>query len=85
MREDLALQNIQARLRMVIGFSFSQLLPWFRGTNGFLLVLASANADETLRGYMTKYDCSSGDLNPIGSFNKAVCSNPYRPSVHADV
>ena len=71
-REDLALQNIQARLRMVISFSFSQLLQWFRGRDGFLLVLTSANVDETLRGYMTKYDCSSGDLNPIGSFNKAV-------------
>ncbi len=23
-----------------------------------------------LRGYFTKYDCSSADLNPIGSFSK---------------
>ena len=22
--------------------------------------------DESLRGYMTKYDCSSADINPIG-------------------
>ena len=28
-----------------------------------LLVLGSANVDEALRGYMTKYDCSSADLN----------------------
>lgn len=72
--EDLALQNIQARLRMVIAFTFSQLLPWFRGRTGFLLVLSSANVDESLRGYMTKYDCSSGDLNPIGGISKTVSS-----------
>ena len=33
---------------------------------GYLLVLGSANVDESLRGYMTKYDCSSADINPIG-------------------
>jgi NAD+ synthase (glutamine-hydrolysing) len=68
--EDLALQNIQARLRMVTAYLFAQLLPLVRGKNGFLLVLASANVDEGLRGYMTKYDCSSGDLNPIGAISK---------------
>ena len=48
-----------------------QLLPWVRGrSTGFLLVLGSANVDEGLRGYMTKYDCSSADLNPIGSISK---------------
>lgn len=26
--------------------------------------------DESLRGYFTKYDCSSSDINPIGSFSK---------------
>ncbi|OEU06739.1 glutamine-dependent NAD(+) synthetase with GAT domain-containing protein [Fragilariopsis cylindrus CCMP1102] len=83
--EDLALQNIQARLRMVTAYLFAQLLPWVRnhssnsstagistgkcGTS-FLLVLGSANVDEGLRGYMTKYDCSSADLNPIGSISK---------------
>ena len=35
--------------------------------NGFLLVLGSANVDEGLRGYLTKYDCSSADINPIGA------------------
>ena len=35
-----------------------------------LLVLGSANVDEALRGYMTKYDCSSADLNPIGGISK---------------
>ena len=70
MAEDLALQNIQARLRMVTAYLFAQLLPWVRGRNGFLLVLGSANVDEGLRGYMTKYDCSSADLNPIGAISK---------------
>ncbi len=37
---------------------------------GFLLVLGSSNLDESLRGYFTKYDCSSADINPIGSFSK---------------
>lgn len=68
--EDLALQNIQARLRMVTAYLYAQLLPWVRGRSGFLLVLGSANVDEGLRGYMTKYDCSSADLNPIGAISK---------------
>ena len=29
--EDLALQNIQARLRMVMAYLCAQLLPWVRG------------------------------------------------------
>lgn len=33
---------------------------------GSLLVLGSANVDEALRGYYTKYDCSAADVNPIG-------------------
>lgn len=37
---------------------------------GGLLVLSSGNVDEALRGYLTKYDCSSGDLNPIGAISK---------------
>jgi NAD+ synthase (glutamine-hydrolysing) len=69
-QQDLALQNIQARLRMVMAYLLAQLLPWVRSKNGFLLVLSSANVDEALRGYMTKYDCSSGDLNPIGAVSK---------------
>ncbi|KAH8997827.1 glutamine-dependent NAD synthetase with GAT domain-containing protein [Lactarius hatsudake] len=68
--ENLALQNIQARLRMVIAYFFAQLLPWARGRVGGLLVLGSANVDESLRGYLTKYDCSSADVNPIGGISK---------------
>lgn len=61
---------------MVLAYFFAQLLPWVRGRNGGLLVLGSANVDErlaynnlsqpsklmvpSLRGYLTKYDCSSG-------------------------
>ena len=70
MSEDLALQNIQARIRMVTAYFFAQLLPWIRGKSGFLLVLGSANVDEGLRGYLTKYDCSAADLNPIGAISK---------------
>ena len=68
--ENIALQNVQARNRMVLSYLFAQLLPWSRGHQGSLLVLGSANVDESLRGYMTKYDCSSADLNPIGSISK---------------
>ena len=70
--EDVALQNVQARLRMVVSYVLAQLLPWVRGhrNGGFLLVLGSANVDEALRGYLTKYDCSSADVNPIGGVSK---------------
>ena len=68
--ENNALQNIQARLRMTLAYLMAQLLPWTRGKGGALLVLGSANVDESLRGYVTKYDCSSADLNPIGGISK---------------
>lgn len=68
--ENLALQNIQARLRMVSAYFLAQLLPWVLNRPGFLLVLGTSNVDEALRGYMTKYDASSADVNPIGSISK---------------
>jgi NAD+ synthase (glutamine-hydrolysing) len=68
--ENLALQNIQARTRMAFGYMLSQLLPWSVERRQGLLVLASANVDEALRGYLTKYDASSADLNPIGAVSK---------------
>lgn len=68
--EDLALQNIQARTRMVISYLMAQLVPWTRSESGFLLVLGTSNIAEGLRGYMTKYDCSAADINPIGGINK---------------
>lgn len=60
----------QARLRMVLSYLFAQLMLWVRGRPGGLLVLGSSNVDEALRGYMTKYDCSSADVNPIGGISK---------------
>eukprot|EP00184_Porphyridium_aerugineum_P004850 CAMPEP_0184700890 /NCGR_PEP_ID=MMETSP0313-20130426/16648_1 /TAXON_ID=2792 /ORGANISM="Porphyridium aerugineum, Strain SAG 1380-2" /LENGTH=788 /DNA_ID=CAMNT_0027160733 /DNA_START=314 /DNA_END=2680 /DNA_ORIENTATION=- len=70
--ENQALQNIQARIRMVISYLIAQLAPWARGQgSGTLLVLSSANVDEALRGYLTKYDCSAADINPIGGISKA--------------
>ncbi|PYI22904.1 glutamine-dependent NAD(+) synthetase [Aspergillus violaceofuscus CBS 115571] len=66
--ENQALQNIQARLRMVLSYLFAQMLPTVRQRpgGGGLLVLGSSNVD----GYLTKYDASSADLNPIGSISK---------------
>ncbi|EGG16403.1 glutamine-dependent NAD(+) synthetase [Cavenderia fasciculata] len=69
-RENLALQNVQARSRMVASYHLASLLLWDHGREGSLLVLGSANCDESLRGYMTKYDCSSADINPIGGISK---------------
>jgi len=69
--EDLALQNIQARVRMVLSYLMAQLVPWTQDQKGFLLVLGTSNICESLRGYMTKYDCSSADINPIGGVNKS--------------
>ncbi|XP_064348083.1 glutamine-dependent NAD(+) synthetase isoform X3 [Camelus dromedarius] len=69
-RENLALQNVQARVRMVVAYLFAQLSLWSRGARGGLLVLGSANVDESLLGYLTKYDCSSADINPIGGISK---------------
>ncbi len=72
-QQNIACQNIQARSRMVMSYMCAQLLPWRQSQlnwPGALLVLGSANLDEALRGYFTKYDCSSADLNPIGALSK---------------
>lgn len=95
-RESLALQNIQARTRMVLAYLLAQLLPWARYAS---LSPATANGagkegahclssalqmwtrlayrylhclreSQVLRGHVTKHDCSSSDVNPIGSVNK---------------
>lgn len=68
--ENLALQNFQSRTRMVLSYGLGQLLPTVRGGSGGLLILGSANVDESLRGYLTKYDASSADINPIGGISK---------------
>jgi NAD+ synthase (glutamine-hydrolysing) len=56
---------------MVVSYLLAQLVPWSKGEQGFLLVLGTSNICESLRGYMTKYDCSSADINPIGGINKS--------------
>jgi NAD+ synthase (glutamine-hydrolysing) len=71
MVEDLALQNVTARSRMVISYLMAQLVPWSRDEKGFMLVLGTANIAEGLRGYFTKYDTSAADINPIGGINKS--------------
>jgi NAD+ synthase (glutamine-hydrolysing) len=68
--ENVALQNVQARARLVVAYLFAQLLPWVYGRRGSLLVLGTGNVDEALRGYLTKYDNSSADINPIGGISK---------------
>jgi NAD+ synthase (glutamine-hydrolysing) len=47
-----ALQNIQARSRMVVAYYYAQMLPTVRQRpgGGSLLVLGSSNVDECLRG-----------------------------------
>lgn len=56
---------------MVVSYLMAQLVPWTNNQKGFLLVLGTSNICESLRGYMTKYDCSSADINPIGGVNKS--------------
>lgn len=68
--EDIALQNIQARSRMVMSYLIGQLLPLVLNKSQNFLVLASGNLEEGLTGYMTKYDCSSADINLIGGISK---------------
>ena len=53
--ENIALQNLQARTRMVIAYEFGQMLPTIRQRKGggSLLVLGSSNADEAIRGYVS--------------------------------
>ncbi|CAB3406260.1 unnamed protein product [Caenorhabditis bovis] len=74
-REIMALQNIQARTRMVLAYLFAQLALVREKRPGGLLVLGTANVDESLVGYLTKYDCSSADINPIGSVSKIDLRN----------
>ncbi|KAK5462762.1 glutamine-dependent NAD(+) synthetase [Exophiala xenobiotica] len=39
--------------------------PWNRWRSSARQLMSSANVDEALRGYLTKYDCSSGDIAPL--------------------
>lgn len=65
-QEELAMQNVQARSRLLITYLAGATCDKGKGK----IVLASSNADECLTGYLTKYDCSSGDINPIGAISK---------------
>ena len=56
---------------MVVSYLMAQLVPWTNNSKGFLLVLGTSNIAEGLRGYLTKYDCSAADINPIGGVNKS--------------
>lgn len=60
-QESLSLQNIQSRSRLVLAYQLASTITLARKRpgGGTLLVLGSANVDECLRGYFTKYDNSS--------------------------
>lgn len=62
-------QNLQARLRMAATYYLS---------GGNRIVLATGNVDEGIMGYLTKYDCSSADINPIGGMCKDDLRNYLR-------
>ncbi|KAK2763064.1 glutamine-dependent NAD(+) synthetase [Arachnomyces sp. PD_36] len=73
--ENLVLQNIQARSRMVTAYSFAQILPTTRGKGGSLLVLGSANVSgDILRRaivrLLVEWLTINTDINPIGSISK---------------
>ncbi|GAB65841.1 NAD synthase [Plasmodium cynomolgi strain B] len=75
--EDLCLQNVQSRSRLLLTYFFSPLICHKRYAplnlhNEFLLTIATGNLDETITGYYTKYDCSSGDINLIGNVSKIL-------------
>lgn len=70
--EDVALQNIQARLRMVYGYLLAQLAPWVRGREGFLLVLGSANVDEV------RARAAAGRLASRAAPEAGPSPNPFR-------
>lgn len=63
--ENLGLQNIQARVRMVLAFMLASLMPWVHNKSGFFLVLGSSNVDEGLRGYLTKVNVKYVVLSTI--------------------
>lgn len=68
--EDLALQNVQARLRLVSSYLVAQTLQAKGLSEKFFLVVGTGNCSEVNRGYFTKYDNSSGDISFIGDLCK---------------
>ncbi|KAG5099362.1 hypothetical protein JHK82_044414 [Glycine max] len=82
--ENLSLQNIDARIRMVLAFMLPSLLPWVHSKPGFYLVLGSSNVDEGLRGYLTKtrndvertsYYIGAGVGNDVESTGYYICAS----------
>ncbi|KAG4938619.1 hypothetical protein JHK84_044869 [Glycine max] len=82
--ENLSLQNIEARIRMVLAFMLPSLLPWVHSKPGFYLVLGSSNVDEGLRGYLTKarndvertsYYIDVGVGNDVESAGYYICAS----------
>jgi NAD+ synthase (glutamine-hydrolysing) len=69
--ENLGLQNIQARIRMVLAFMMASLMPWVHNKSGFYLVLGSSNVDEGLRGYLTKVGCKHCKVTSFLGINAA--------------
>lgn len=75
--QDVCLQNIQSRSRMLLTYFFSTLIchkRYFKKKlfNEFLIALATGNLDESITGYYTKYDCSSADINIVGNVSKLL-------------
>ena len=68
--EDIALQSLQSRIRMVVSYISGQLLHFAYNRQGFLIVLATSSLEQNICGYFTKYGNSSGDINPIGCISK---------------
>ncbi len=68
---------------MVTAYEFAQILPTKRQRlgGGSLLVLSSSNVGESLRGYLTKYDNSSGDINRKSQhmdYERVITMHSYR-------
>lgn len=73
--EDIALECLQARLRMVKIYKMCQLYAVTTmgySKKSFGLVLAASNSSELFVGYWTKYDAGSGDLCLIGGCSKQL-------------
>mmetsp|Transcript_30545 Transcript_30545/g.42038 ORF Transcript_30545/g.42038 Transcript_30545/m.42038 type:complete len:1359 (-) Transcript_30545:23-4099(-) len=71
--EDIALRNIQTRLRMIMAYFCAQLMPWCRGNSGELILLEGANVDKSLigGGSYSAHSWASADINPIGGMTQA--------------
>ena len=66
-RDDLALQNIQARVRSPF--------IWFIANSNNLLLLSTSNRSESSVGYSTMDGDSSGSISPIAGIDKIFIKN----------